>query len=99
MDQDWEIVKIVGTEEEASIVVGFLESSGIEAEAESLAASEFPIDFGDLAQVRIRVPAGRAQEAKDLLNQREDVATGDEGDMAGEPLAEEPGTGESQGEP
>lgn len=99
MDQDWEIVKIVSTEEEASIVVGFLESSGIEAEAESLAASEFPIDFGDLAQVRIRVPAGQAQEAKALLNQREDVATGDEGDMAGEPLAEEPGPGESQGEP
>jgi hypothetical protein len=96
MDQDWEIVKIVGTEDEAAIVVGFLESSGIEAAAESLAASEFPVDFGDLAQVRIRVPAAQAPEAIALLNQREDVATGDEGDMAGEPLAEAPG--ESQGE-
>ena len=99
MDQDWEIVKIVSTEEEANIVVGFLQSSGIEAEAESLAASEFPIDFGELAQVRIRVPAGQAEEAKALLNQREDVATGDEGDMAGEPLAEEPEPGESQDKP
>lgn len=99
MDEDWEIVKIVGTEEDATIVVGFLQSSGVEAEAESLASSEFPIDFGDLAQVRIRVPARQAEEAKALLNQREDVATGDEGDMAGEPLAEEPVPGESQGEP
>jgi type III secretory pathway lipoprotein EscJ len=96
MAEDWEIVKIVSTEEEANIVVGFLESSGIEAEAESLAASEFPIDFGELAQVRIRVPAGQAQEAVALLNQREDLATGDEGEMAGEPLA---GDGEGQGEP
>ena len=99
MAEDWEVVKIVGTEEEATIVVGFLESSGIAAEAESLAASEFPIDFGDLAQVRIRVPAEQAEDAKALLNQREDVATGDEGEMAGEPLAEEPEPGESQGEP
>lgn len=96
MAEDWEIVKIVGTEEEANIVVGFLEESGIEAEAESLAASEFPIDFGELAQVRIRVPAGQAEEAMTLLNQREDLATGDEGAMAGEPLAEDE---ESQGEP
>jgi hypothetical protein len=100
MGEDWEIVKIVGSEEEATIVVGFLQSSGVEAEAESLAASEFPIEIGgDLAQVRIRVPGSQAEEAKALLNQREDVATGDEGDMAGEPLAEEPGPGESQGEP
>jgi len=96
MAEVWEIVKVVGTEEEATIVVGFLQSSGIEAEAESLAASEFPIDFGDLGQVRIRVPAGQAEVARTLLNQREDVATGDEGDMAGEPLAEDE---ESQGEP
>lgn len=86
MAEDWEIVKIVGTEEEATIVVGFLQSSGIDAQAESLHASEFPTDFGDLAQVRIRVPAGNVQEALELLNQREDIATGDEGEEAGEPL-------------
>src|SRR5215210_6252789 len=62
MAEDCEIVKIVGTEEEATIVVGFLQSSGIEAQVESLHASEFPTDLGDLAQVRIRVPAGQAAE-------------------------------------
>jgi flagellar basal body L-ring protein FlgH len=94
MAEEWEIIKIVGTNEEATIVVGFLQSSGIEAEAESLHASEFPADIGDLATVNIRVPAERAEEAKALLNQREDVATGDEGAMAGEPL---PGGAPSEG--
>ena len=88
MAEDWEIVKIVGTEEEATVVVGFLQSSGIEAVAESLHASEFPTEVGDLANVNIRVPAEQAEEAKALLNQREDVATGDEGEMAGAPLEE-----------
>jgi hypothetical protein len=90
MAEEWEIIKVVGTEEEAAIVVGFLQSNGIEAVEESLHASEFPADIGDLANVNIRVPAERAEEAKALLNQREDVATGDEGSMAGEPLAGEP---------
>lgn len=90
MAEEWEIVKIVGTEEEATIVVGFLQSSGIESEAESLRASEFPTDIGELANINIRVPAERAEEARALLNQREDVATGDEGVMAGEPLPGEP---------
>ena len=89
MAEDWEIVKIVGTEEEATVVVGFLQSSGIEVVAESLHASEFPTDIGDLANVNIRVPAERAEEARALLNEREDVATGDEGEMAGAPLEEE----------
>ena len=96
--EEWEIVKIVGTEEEATVVVGFLQSSGIDAEAESLFASEFPTDFGDLATVNIRVPPGRAEEARALLNQREDVATGEEGEMAGEPLPGEPGDPITTGE-
>ena len=90
MAEEWEIVKIVGSEEEATIVAGFLQSSGIESEVESLRASEFPADIGDLANVNIRVPSERADEARALLNQREDVATGDEGVMAGEPLPGEP---------
>jgi len=104
MAEEWEIVKIVGTEEEATVVVGFLQSSGIDAEAESLHVSEFPTDIGDLANVNIRVPPGRAEEARALLNQREDVATGEEGEMAGEalpgeegetglPITEDPGPG------
>jgi len=95
---EWEIVKIVGSEEEASIVIGFLQSSGIEAEAESLHASEFPAEIGELANVNIRVPPEQADEARAALNSREDVATGDEGAMSGEPLAAT-GSGLEPGEP
>src|SRR5258705_282966 len=97
MAEEWEIIKIVGTEEEATVVVGFLQSSGIEAEAESLRPSEFPADIGELGNINIRVPARQAGEARALLNRREDVATGEEGDMAGEPLPgelDEPKAGE-----
>lgn len=82
----WEIVKVVGSEEEATVVVGFLNNCGIPAEVESLHSSEFPTEVGALSNVRVRVPAERAQEAGALLNQRENVATGDDGAMAGEPL-------------
>ncbi len=91
MAEEWEIVKIVSTEEEATVVVGFLRSSGIDSEAESLHSSELPADVGDLANVNIRVPPEQAEEARALLNQREDVATGEEGEMAGEPLPGEEG--------
>jgi hypothetical protein len=65
--EEWEIVRTVGTEEEATVVVGFLRSSGIPAEVESLHIREIPVDFGDMSQVRVRVPADRAGEATALL--------------------------------
>lgn len=95
---DWDVVKIVGTEEEAALLVGFLQASGIEAAFESLLASEFPADFGHLGEVRVRVPVDRAAEAMALLNERENVATGDEGEMAGAPLPETPESGEGPAE-
>lgn len=99
---EWEIVKVVGTPEEATIVVGFLQSSGIDAEAESLHVSELPTDLGDLSEIRIRVPPEQAQDARTLLDSREDIVTGDEGDQAGEPLEGVSGEGppgEGSGEP
>jgi hypothetical protein len=64
---EWQIVRTFGTEEEATVVVGFLRSSGIPAQVDSLHVSELPFDFGDLSDVRVRVPADRAQEARELL--------------------------------
>ena len=90
---EWETVKVVGTPEEATIVVGFLNSSGIDAEAESLHVSELPTDLGDLSEIRIRVPPSQAQDARALLDSREDIATGDEGEESGEPLDEAPEEG------
>jgi len=66
-DEEWEVVRTVGTEEEATVVVGFLQSSGIPAQVESLHIREIPVDFGDMSQVLIRVPADRSAEATALL--------------------------------
>ena len=99
---EWKTVKVVGTTEEATIVVGFLTSSGIDAESESLHASEFPTDLGDLSEIRIRVPSAQANDARALLDSREDIATGDEGGDSGEPLEEAPEAGppgEGSGKP
>lgn len=93
MADEWAIVKDVGTDEEASVIVGFLENSGIPAEVDSLQSSEFPL--GDnVDSVRVRVPAERAEEAIALLNTREDVATGEDGALAGAPVDD--GEGSSQ---
>jgi len=74
LDQTWRVVRTVGTEEEATVAVGFLNSSGIPAEVESLHISELPVDFGDMSQVRIRVPVERADEALALLEAQDEAA-------------------------
>ena len=95
MADEWAIVKDVGTDEEAMVVVGFLENNGIPAEVESLQSSEFPL--GDnVDSVRVRVPAERAEEAIALLNTREDVVTGEDGALAGAPVDDE---AEGSGQP
>jgi DNA-binding transcriptional regulator WhiA len=71
---NWETAKIVGTDEEAALVAGFLNSNGIEAEVESLHASEFPTDFGRLGEVRVKVRAASLAEAQQLLEQSETEA-------------------------
>ncbi|HYH46062.1 MAG TPA: hypothetical protein VEG34_10270 [Thermoanaerobaculia bacterium] len=97
MAEEWAIVKDVGTDEEAMVVVGFLENNGIPAEVDSLQSSELPL--GDnIDSVRVRVPAERAEEAIALLNTRENVATGDDGVLAGAPVDAET-DGEGSGQP
>lgn len=74
LDETWRVVRTVGTEEEAMVVVGFLNSSDIPAESESLRISELPVDFGDMSQVHIRVPVERADEAIALLASQDEAA-------------------------
>lgn len=96
--EEWAIVKDVGTDEEAMVIVGFLENNGIPAEVDSLQSSELPL--GDsIDSVRVRVPAERAEEATALLNTREDVATGEDGALAGAPVDEGAEPGEGTGQP
>jgi hypothetical protein len=73
---DWRSARVVGTEEEAALAAGFLDSNGIPAQVQSLHASEFPTDFGHLGEVHIMVPADRLAEAQGLLEQA-DTGEGD----------------------
>lgn len=72
--QEWAVVKIVESEEEATLAVGFLQANGVEAEVESLLATEFPTTVGHLGEVRVRVPAGQLGEAQRLLAEQDAAA-------------------------
>ena len=74
----WETVRIVGTEEEAALLAGFLEECDIPSEVESLLVHQEPVNFGRLGEVRVKVPADRLTEAESLLAERDAaVAAGD----------------------
>lgn len=75
---DWEIVETVGTEEEAALIAGFLESVGIPARIESLLFHQEPVNFGRLGEVRVHVPAASADAARSALAGREGELDPDE---------------------
>jgi len=76
MDDGWEIVRILGTEEEAALLAGFLRSSGVPAEVESLLFHQEPVSFGQLGQVRLLVPGDRADDARRLLEEADLAGAG-----------------------
>ena len=77
MADGWEIVEALDTEEEATLVCGYLESQGIPCQLDSAQSHEFPVEGGN---VRIEVPSDRLEEARRLLAEREtsDVLGDDE---------------------
>ena len=91
MAEDWEIVKIVGTRGGGHHRRGVPQSSGIEAEAESLHASEFPTDLGDLARGGgSACPPGRRRRTPRPCSTRGRTwRPATRGDMAGAPLEEQ----------
>lgn len=96
MAEGWEPVAEVETEDEARLMAGFLDAAGVATEVESVASHGFPVTHGDLALVRIWVPAERLDEARRLLAERETPAgTAEiaEGEMVEEAAAGEPARG------
>jgi hypothetical protein len=67
MSEDWKIIRRFGADEEATLVVGFLRSHDIPAEVESLLFHQEPVTFGQLGDVRVRVPPDYAEAAEELL--------------------------------
>jgi hypothetical protein len=99
MTSRWEIVETVGTDEEATLIAGFLESRGLPARVESLLFHQEPVTFGRLGEVRVRVPADRLEEARRLLASRRSrfALVGDD-ESARESGAEESGAGDADPE-
>jgi len=75
MSEPWEIIRTVGTDEEATLLAGFLRSHEIPAEVESLLFHQEPMTFGQLGEVRVRVPQLHAASARRLLAELEDGET------------------------
>lgn len=69
-DLNWETVRSFGTEEEARIVVGYLRANDVPAQMESVRFNQEPVNFGDMSDVRVRVPDEHRARAVDLLSDR-----------------------------
>jgi hypothetical protein len=95
MAEGWEPVAEVETEDEARLMAGFLGSAGVATEVESVTSHEFPVTHGDLALVRLWVPADRLEEARRLLAERETAAPAGAADGEGSEgvASEDAGTG------
>lgn len=79
---EWEVVRTVGTEEEARLIVGYLEANDLPAQMESVRFNQEPVNFGDMSQVRVRVPMEHRAEALKLLSDRETTDLSAEADIA-----------------
>lgn len=67
----WTAVRIVGTDEEAALIEGFLQNEGVTVEVESLLFHQEPVTFGRLGEVRIWVPDTEIRQAEALLDRLE----------------------------
>jgi hypothetical protein len=84
---DWQIVETVGTEEEASLIAGYLEAEGIPATVESLLFHQEPVNFGTLGEVRVMVRKEDLERAQALLDEREESPAEVPDEPEGEPPA------------
>ena len=67
----WVEIASVGTEDEAKLLAGFLESEGIPAQIENVKFSMEPINFGTMGDIRIYVGSEDEARAQQMLQQRE----------------------------
>jgi Putative prokaryotic signal transducing protein len=61
----------VGTEDEASLLQGFLEAEGIPAQIENVKFNMEPINFGAMGEIRVFVTLEDEPRAQQLLRERE----------------------------
>jgi hypothetical protein len=67
----WVEIASTGTEDEATLLSGFLEAQGIPAQVENVKFQMEPINFGTMGDIRVYVPSEHEQRAQELLRSRE----------------------------
>lgn len=67
----WVEIASTGSEDEATLITGFLEAEGIPAQVENVKFTMEPINFGTMGDIRVYVPAEHEQRAQELMRQRE----------------------------
>lgn len=67
----WVEIASTGTEDEATLVRGFLEAEGIPAQVENVKFQMEPINFGTMGDIRVYVPSEHEAHAHELLDSRE----------------------------
>lgn len=67
----WVEIASAGTEDEATLLAGFLDAEGIPAQVEDVKFNMAPTDFGAMGDIRVYVPGEHEQRAQELLRARE----------------------------
>jgi hypothetical protein len=67
----WVEIASTGTEDEATLMKGFLDAEGIPAQIENVEFGMAPINFGTMGDIRIYVGAEDEQRALELLRSRD----------------------------
>ena len=67
----WVEIASTGSEDEANLLQGFLETEGITAQVENVRFSMEPVTFGTMGEIRVYVSAVDEQRAQELLRSRE----------------------------
>lgn len=70
----WVEIASTGTEDEATLLRGFLEAEGIPANVENVKFQMEPINFGTMGDIRVYVRAEHELRAQELLRSREQQA-------------------------
>jgi hypothetical protein len=64
---EWRVVREVGTDEEATLIAGFLGAEGIETRVESRLFHQQPVTLGQMGIVRVLVSEGDLAGARAAL--------------------------------
>ena len=66
----WVEIASTGSDDESTLLRGFLDAEGIPAQIEGVKFSEAPINFGSMGDIRVYVRAEDEQRVQELLRSR-----------------------------